>query len=281
MPEGPEIRLAADKIADALVGRAALSVEFAFDRLQPFEKRLQGHRVRDIETRGKAILTHFDNGWSIYSHNQLYGRWMISRQGKQPNTTRQLRLAIHNRDYSARLYSASDIDVIATSELEKHPFLARLGPDILSAQLTADDVLARLQAAPYRRRQFAGLLLDQGFLAGLGNYLRAEILTAAGLHPLARPADCTPAELRKLATQIVRLTRRSYKTRGIINPPGLVKELKKLGYRTREQYRFNTYGRDGRPCHRCGESIEFNLAGGRKMFFCPNCQPSPQGSKAV
>ncbi len=281
MPEGPEIRLAADEIATALAGLPALSVEFAFERLRPFEKRLRGRKVQEVETRGKAMLTHFDNGWSIYSHNQLYGRWIISRRGNQPDTTRQLRLAIHNRDYSARLYSASDIDVIATTELDQHPFLARLGPDILSAQLTPDDVLARLQAAAYRRRQFAGLLLDQGFLAGLGNYLRAEILTAAGLHPLARPADCTTAELRKLANQIVRLTRRSYKTRGIINPPGLVKKLKQRGYRKREQYRFNTYGRDGQPCHRCGEAIEFNLAGGRKMYFCPGCQTGPGRPKAA
>lgn len=273
MPEGPEIRLAADEIATALVGMPALSVEFAFDRLRPFEKRLQGHKVEAIETRGKAILTHFDNDWSIYSHNQLYGRWIVSRRGERPDTGRQLRLAIHNRENSALLYSASEIDVMPTQELEQHPFLARLGPDILSAQLTPADVLLRLKSARFHRRQFAGLLLDQGFLAGLGNYLRAEILTAAGLHPLARPLDCSPAQLRKLATQIIRLTRRSYETRGIINPPSLVKKLKQRGYRTREQYRFNTYGRDGQSCHRCGAIIEYNLAGGRKMFFCPDCQP--------
>ena len=272
MPEGPEIRLAADEVANALVGREVIEIDFAFAQLRKFEELLTGQRVTEVKTHGKAMLTCFDNDWIIYTHNQLYGRWFISNAGELPDTRRQLRLAIHNRDFSALLYSASEIDVLRLSELRDHPFLARMGPDVLADKPDVDAIVERLQMTRFRNRQLAGLLLDQGFLAGLGNYLRAEVLTVAGLHPLRRPSDCNTAQLRKLARSIIQLTQRSYRTRGIVNPPSLVKRLRAQGKNRREEYRFNTYGRAGEPCYYCGQIIQCSNAGGRKMYFCPNCQ---------
>ena len=274
MPEGPEIRLAADRVENAVAHRKIEVIEFAFEHLQPFERRLLGSVVNRVDTRGKAMLTHFDNGWTIYSHNQLYGRWYTCARGKTPCTGRQLRLALHNDRHSAFLYSASDIDVIKTNRLQEHPFLARLGPDILSEKPSVEDIFQRLQSRNFRRRQLGALLLDQGFVAGLGNYLRAEILTVAQLHPRKRAADCTPGQLDTLARLIIRITRRSYRTRGVINPPSLVTRLKAEGLKKREQYRFNTYGRAGKACHYCATNIELEMSGGRKMYFCPGCQPS-------
>ena len=275
MPEGPEIRLAADRIAQALVGRKAKRVCFAFDRLKEFEPKLSGHRVVDVKTRGKAILTCFENDWVIYSHNQLYGRWYVCPSGKPPQTRRQLRLTIENQKFSAMLYSSSDIEVMPRRDLDKHPFLARIGPDLLSDKPGAELIVERLTADEFRNRRLAGLLLDQKFLAGLGNYLRAEILTHAGLHPMRKPADCSEQQLLKLAKTIIRLTQRSYRTRGIINPPALVMRLQAEGKTDREDYRFNTYNRAGQPCYFCGQQIVFSNAGGRKMYFCPSCQMAP------
>ena len=274
MPEGPEIRLAADEVENALVPRRTTRVEFAFPELQRFESQLQGRCVTEVATRGKAILTHFDNDLVIYSHNQLYGRWYVAKKGQYPDTGRQLRLAIHNDHYSAFLYSASAIEVWQKSELTRHPFLARLGPDLLSEGADVETIVERMDSTRFRQRQLAGLLLDQGFLAGLGNYLRAEILTHAGLHPSLKPAHCDAQQLRKLARVIIGLTQRAYRTRGIINPPKLVARLKRQGLTAREQYRFNSYGRAGEPCHFCGTVIECSNAGGRKMYFCPGCQPA-------
>ena len=273
MPEGPEIRLAADRVEAALAGRRVDAVEFAFAHLKPFEKRLRGGAVTRVETRGKAMLTRFDSGWTIYTHNQLYGRWYVCRRGSLPRTGRQLRLALHNQSHSALLYSASEIEVVRSDRLEEIPFLARLGPDLLSEDPSAEDLVARLKSRPFARRQLGALLLDQGFVAGLGNYLRAEILTLARLHPLTRPADCSPRQLGELARLIIRITRRSYRTRGITNPPSLVRRLRAEGYRRREEYRFNTYGRAGKPCHYCGTDIESSQVGGRQMYYCPGCQP--------
>lgn len=84
MPEGPEIRLAADKIADVLVHKEISSVYFAFDTLKRYEARLTGRQVIAVETYGKAMLTRFDNRLNIYSHNQLYGVWKIFPKDKIP-----------------------------------------------------------------------------------------------------------------------------------------------------------------------------------------------------
>ncbi|MDH3761333.1 MAG: endonuclease VIII [Gammaproteobacteria bacterium] len=272
MPEGPEIRLAADRVAEALAGRIATRVVFDFDRLRQYEDLLSGHRVSEIKTRGKAMLTCFDNGWVIYSHNQLYGRWYVCPPGEFPDTARHLRLAIHNNHHSALLYSASDIEVMPVMDVDKHPFLARLGPDILSDRPSAEQIVDRLRTTQFCNRQLAGLLLDQGFLAGLGNYLRAEVLNAAGLHPLRKPADCSERQLHKLARIIIKLTLRSYRTQGVINPPSLVKRLKAEGKTLKQDYRFAIYNRAGQACYLCGHAIDCSNAGGRKMYFCPNCQ---------
>ena len=86
MPEGPEIRCAADELAAVLAGKRVTKVFFAFDHLKPYANRLQGKTVCQVTARGKAILTRFSNGLTLYTHNQLYGRWLITTDDKYPDT---------------------------------------------------------------------------------------------------------------------------------------------------------------------------------------------------
>ena len=273
MPEGPEIRLAADRLARVLLKQKAVRVQFAFGHLHPFEKVLTGRTVTAIETRGKAMLTFFDDEWVIYSHNQLYGRWYIADAGKRPDVTRQLRLTIETQQKAALLYSASDIDVLKKSELKSHPFLAKLGPDILSAQPDIDTLVSRLLSPAFANKQLAGLLLDQRFVAGLGTYLCAEILFSAKLHPKTKPSECSDKATKRLAKTILDTTQRSYRTQGITNPPARVRQLKSMGLRDKEEHRFSVYRREGLACYQCGSSVQRSSIGGRPMFHCPACQP--------
>ncbi len=271
MPEGPEIRRAVDQIAAAVAGKTARRVEFAFERLRPHEPELVGRRIRTVEARGKAVLVRFAGGRNIYSHNQLYGRWFVRPAGELPATRRSLRLAIHTRDRSALLYSASEIEVLADGELESHPYLSRLGPDPLDEALRPSAVARRAAEDGFRRRSFAALLLDQGFLAGIGNYLRSEILFFAGIHPRRRPADCSRPELIRLGRSALTVTRRSYRTGGITNPARQAAVLRRKGLPRRE-YRHAVFGRDG-VCRACATSIVKRSLAGRRAYFCPVCQP--------
>ena len=271
MPEGPEIRRAADKVAAVLVGKTIEKVSFGLPRLRRFEERLQGCAVTAVDTRGKAMLTRFDNDLCIYSHNQLYGRWYTLRRPRMPKTGRQLRIELQTDTHSALLYSASDIDVLDEEGLATHAFLSRVGPDILDRSLTADDVAARLSEPRFHRRALGSLYLDQGFLAGNGNYLRSEILWAAGLDPARRPVSLAPREIETLARETLKIARRSYRTRGVTVTRALADSLKASG-QTYGEYRFYVFGRDGLPCHRCGTAIERRTLGSRNLFVCPSCQ---------
>lgn len=272
MPEGPEIKRAADKIAAALIHHPAKEVWFAFEHLKPYEAELKNQTIIAVEPRGKALVTRFEKGLSVYSHNQLYGKWEIRRAYSYPQTQRQLRLAIHNLQKSALLYSASDIEVLDEAAIATHPFLRRLGPDVLSDDTTLEIIQTRLCAPTFRRRRFTTLLLDQQFLAGLGNYLRSEILFVARVHPSLRPIDCSDGQLFALAEAAMAIPLRSYQTGGITNDLELVARLKARGMR-RSQYRHWAFGRAGYPCFVCSTSIVKDVAGARRYYYCPNCQP--------
>jgi endonuclease-8 len=217
------------------------------------------------------MLTHFDHGLTIYSHNQLYGVWTVVRSGALPATGRTLRLAIHTPEHSAMLYSASDISVWPTEDIERHPFLERLGPDILSPNLHWKTVATRLTAPEFAGRKLGSVMLDQGFIAGLGNYLRSEILFAAGLHPELRPMDLGRKELGTLARQTLHVSLRSYQTGGVTNRPGRETALKARGL-SYEQRRFAVFGREGKPCYECGEPISRQDANSRPFYLCSTCQ---------
>jgi endonuclease-8 len=274
MPEGPEIRRAADRIEAALARRTITALTFAFADLKPWERRLRGRRVAAVDTIGKHMLVRFEHGVRIYSHNQLYGRWYVRARDDYPETRRSLRLALHTRDHSALLYSASDIEVIQEDELDGHPRLHGLGPDPLTRGLSLGDCRARAGDPRFAGRSLAALLLDQSFFAGLGNYLRSEILYQAALHPALRPRDCTEPQLAGLARAIRDLPRRSYRTGGVTNEARRVQALRSKGV-SRSGYRFYVFGRDGQPCYRCATPIERLTAAGRRAYFCPTCQPRP------
>lgn len=262
MPEGPEIRRAADKLEAAVLNKALTEVWFAFHELKPFESMLIGEKVERIETRGKALLTHFSNGKILYSHNQLYGVWRVIDSGEIPQTTRVLRVKLQTADKTILLYSASDIDILDQEQLAEHPFLTRVGPDVLDMTLTAPQVKERLLSARFRNRQFSGLLLDQAFLAGLGNYLRVEILWVVGLLGHRKARDLTSDQLDKLSHALLDIPRLSYNTRGHVD------ENRHHG----AIFSFRVFHRAGEKCERCGGTIEKTMLASRPFYWCPDCQ---------
>ena len=239
MPEGPEIRRAADKLEAAIKGEPLTNVWFAFPQLQPYQTQLIGQRVTHIATRGKALLTHFSGGLTLYSHNQLYGVWRVVDAGVEPQSNRVLRVRLQTASKAILLYSASDIDI-----------------------LTAEQVKARLLSAKFRNRQFSGLLLDQAFLAGLGNYLRVEILWQVGLSGKRKAAELSDSQLDALAHALLDNPRLSYRTRGLVD------DNKHHG----ALFRFKVFHRDRERCERCGGIIEKTTLSSRPFYWCPGCQ---------
>ncbi|MFO0334850.1 MAG: endonuclease VIII [Pseudomonadota bacterium] len=280
MPEGPEILRAAERVARAIAGRVAEEVRFGLPRLARHGAALSGRRIDAVEARGKALLLHFAGGTSVYTHNQLYGVWRVVKPGRAPATSRELRLAIHTREAWALLYSASDIEVLARERLAEHPYLAKLGVELLAPGTTLAQVRAQLDHARFQRRTLAALLLDQGFLAGLGNYLRSEALYVARLAPDAKLGALAPAQKDALARASLELTRQSYRTKGITNDLDRAARLKREGL-SFGRYRHHVFDREGEPCWACGTTITRSLGAGRNVFACAGCQPLGSGAAAA
>lgn len=262
MPEGPEIRRAADQLAAVMIGQPLTEVWFAFPQLKHYRTELIGETITSIEPRGKALLTNFSNGLTMYSHNQLYGVWKVVRAGETPQTKRDLRVRLETAEWAILLYSASDITLAPRGEIEQHPFLQRIGPDVLDRAVTQEQVEQRLLSTAFCKRQLGAMLLDQSFLAGLGNYLRAEILWQAELAPKHKPQDLSAEERHKLAQALLEIPRISYQTRGQVDDNrhhGTV-------------FSFKVFHRSGEPCRRCGGMIEKISLSSRPFYWCPVCQ---------
>lgn len=262
MPEGPEIRRAADSLEVAIKNKPLTDVWFAFPELKTYASALIGQHVTQVETRGKALLTHFSGGLTLYSHNQLYGVWRVVKTGDTPETRRVLRVKLETADNTILLYSASDIEMLTPEQLKTHPFLLRVGPDVLDMTLTPRIVKQRLLSTKFCNRQFSGLFLDQAFLAGLGNYLRVEILWQVGLTGDHKASQLSDAQLDALAQALLEIPRLSYHTRGQVD------DNKHHG----ALFRFKVFHREGEPCERCGTLIARTLLASRPFYWCPGCQ---------
>lgn len=271
MPEGPEIWRTADSLGKALQDRNITDCFFAFDELKEFETKLKGKKVTNVEARGKAIITHFEGDCAMYSHNQLYGKWMVRDAGEEPDTNRSLRVALHNEEKSAYLYSASEIEILPPEEIPDHSYIRKLGPDVLHPDTTYEDIIGQFRSDNFKNRKLTTLLLDQGFISGIGNYLRSEIMFYAKVNPRKKLRAYTDSQKEALADATVKLSRRSYETGGITNDSEIVKALKRENA-SRKEYRHFVYKRTDNRCHKCGTVIEEEKTGGRKIYYCPGCQ---------
>ncbi|MFN3431872.1 MAG: DNA-formamidopyrimidine glycosylase family protein, partial [Candidatus Sericytochromatia bacterium] len=224
MAEGPEVRRKAEKLREALLGRPLDEVTFVFERLAPFEAALEGRHITAIDTFGKAMVFRFDNGLNLYVHPKMFGHWILRKRPGLPKTDRQLRITLRVPGGAAFLYSTNDMAVLTDDELARHPYLTRLGPDVLDPELTVAEVLARYRDPRFTPKRLTTLLLDQAFLAGIGNYMRSEILFVARLHPLRQANSLTDAELERLADATVAVSRRAFEARGMTASSAIIEE---------------------------------------------------------
>jgi endonuclease VIII len=267
MPEGPEIFLAARVVHEA-VAQQPCTVKLLYPAIASKSRSLRGVQIRRVHARSKAMLTEFANGAVLYSHNQLYGEWVVHAAG-EPLLKKQVRLIITTAKHQAVLYSATDFAWLRAGDEEKHPYIGKLGPEVLSSEVTAAQISQRL--AQFPRRIIADALLDQHVLAGLGNYLRADILLVAKINPLRKISSLTPQELLRIARASKTLTQRSVQRRGVVRPWSAYLAATKSGANY-EAARFYAFDREGAPCWECSTPIARITQGARGLFFCPICQ---------
>ena len=261
MPEGPETHRVADRLRDALAGDALTRVQFINPALKAFERALHGRTVRAVDAHGKALLTEIDGGTTLYTHSQLFGFWRIDDGTPQPVNATLPRLVLQTARARAQLFAAPTIEVLDTGNAHLHPFLAKLGPDVIDAATTPRDMQRQLADVRFARKQLADLLLDQAFAAGMGNYLRSEVLHKACLAPTRTPGSLDPAETRALASALLSVPRASYRA-----------QSREGAEYASDGVRFVVFDREGEPCPRDGTPIAQIRLAARRLYWCPHCQ---------
>lgn len=273
MPELPEVESIASRLREgasgqaSLIGAKILSAHVLWHRTlvvpspERFSETLAGQTIQTIGRRGKFLRIDL-NHHTLLIHLRMSGDLWVEAVN-QPlarhsrlivNFSDNRRLTFHDPRKFGRVWLMTDPQAV----------LGNLGPEPFDASLTAEVFQQRLQGV---RRQLKPLLLDQRFLAGLGNIYADEALHCAGLHPLRRSHQVALAQASLLLKCI----------RAVLNE-GIRRNGASIDWVYRGgdfQNYFRVYKRTGLPCPSCGTAIQRILVGQRSTHFCPSCQPCP------
>jgi formamidopyrimidine-DNA glycosylase len=276
VPELPEVETTRRFIEPVLAGRLIEHAEVRRPRTarrnvrpEDVADRLGGRRVQRVGRRGKFILTDVEGDLTWVIHLGMSGRMQISEpdEPEAPHTN-----AVFRTDEGTELRFVDPrtfgfVAVFTPEEMEQSG-LARVGRDALTDLPSPEEIA---EAFANRIPTVKSALLDQRFIAGLGNIYADEVLHRARIHP-ARPIGSLDAdEIRRLHDAIgpvleagVAHGGTSLNDLAYLLPDGRAGEfLERLG----------AYGREGEPCRRCGQPIERLVIAQRSSHFCPRCQP--------
>jgi endonuclease-8 len=223
---------------------------------------LRQRRVENIEPRGKHLLMHLDDGSAIHSHMGMTGSWHVYLAGqpwRKPRRFAALELVMSNQVHIV-CFTPKTLEVLSPDGLRRHPWLNRLGPDLLDVEADMDEIVRRF------RTQGAATLgeavMNQSVVCGIGNIYKSESLFTCRLSPFTRVDQCSDDQLRQWMLRAQRLMRR--------NLSGHVRRTR-TGRDGSSKW---VYGRLGEPCLECGELIQMRRQSdlGRSTYYCPQCQ---------
>jgi formamidopyrimidine-DNA glycosylase len=270
MPELPEVETVARGLSAPLVGQIFASVTVRWPRtiaepaVEEFKEQIVGRRVLSVGRRGKYVVISLDRGYLLI-HLKMSGRLQVVPAGepldKHTHTIFDLEGGAQLRFRDVRKFGR----VYLVSEMEQ--VTAKLGPEPLASEFTLHLFRQRLAR---RSGRLKSLLLNQAFVAGLGNIYADEVLFAAGLHPLRKADTLTGQEQERLYLAIRTVLHRAVTGRGTTLSDGGYTDAR--GRPGEYQDRIAVYGREGEPCRECGASIERIVVGGRSTHYCPCCQ---------
>jgi len=283
MPELPEVETVARLIRPGVEGRRVTAVEVDWLRTLrglsegAFRERVVGTRMTRLWRRAKFLVVDLEErrrpAGHLLIHLGMSGRLYVVDRSAERAAHERVRLELDGGKTLVFL-DVRKFGRFTWIEDPEEPF-AKLGPEPLGEDFQLEWFRRELKG---RRRQLKPLLLDQSFVAGLGNIYVDESLHRAGIHPLRRAdrlprkaADRLHAEIRATLAEAIEHEGSSFDTfyRTPEGQPG------------RYQDQFQVYGRQDRPCRRCGSTIRKLVVGGRGTHLCPRCQRAPRGGSPV
>lgn len=296
MPELPEVETIVNDLRPQLVGRRFESLHLTRDpairaRLvrypsaNTFIRRLRGRTIKAVERRGKYIVMPLDpaaggrntphanrdvNGPDerVIVHLGMTGHLRVWEPEEAPVNHTHFRALLDSglelryddpRQFGRLLVGSMDELIAARA------FPARLGPEPIHGDLTEAEFERLIRA---RRRPVKSALLDQSFLAGVGNIYADEACFRAGIRPSRWTHRLTVRERRALYEAIQHVLENSIAARG----SSIINYVDGFGLRGGNQEKLLVYGRSGEPCLRCGTPLQGTRLAGRGTVYCRKCQ---------
>jgi formamidopyrimidine-DNA glycosylase len=270
MPELPEVETIARFLRQGnadqpgILGRkvAAAQVLWARTVAEPdvstFQERLTGKAIQSIGRRGKYLLLSLTQD-TLLIHLRMSGDLIVEPQNQAlaPHHRATLefedgwRLAFNDARKFGRMWLVADPQIV----------LGNLGPEPFDRSLEGEGFYNRVSSF---RRQLKPLLMDQHFLAGLGNIYTDEALHLARLHPLTISSSLTLQQSNLLLDSIRQVLKDGIERHGTSID---------WVYRGGDYQRYlRVYQRTGEPCLVCGAPVERLVVGQRGTHYCPSCQ---------
>lgn len=274
MPEGDVVHRAATRLHAALAGEVLLGSDLRWPSLATVD--LSGRPVLEVVSVGKHLLMRLgtareetpdgrlagqERALTLHSHLRMEGSWHLHRPAEAfvSRPVEGVRAVLTTQPWVAVGHRLGMLDLLPTSR--EHELVGHLGLDVLGARWNPAEAADRLRADP--DRSVGEALLDQRVLAGVGTFYMSEALFLIGTTPWS-PVRQVP-DLDRLVDLLHRLlsqgaTRAVQATTGDLRPG-------------RRNY---VHARAGRPCLRCGSTVQVEMIGpapqDRTSFFCPVCQ---------
>ena len=266
MPELPEVETVRRTLAPVVEGRTIAAVSFAWPRTcvgdpRATEARLAGQRIEQVQRYGKYLLFRLRKGCRaslLVIHLRMTGNLLVNGA---PGAFTRASMSLD--DGTAVVFQ--DIRKFGRWQWsERLPArLAALGPEPL--EIERDEFAARLRS---RTARLKALLLDQGFLRGLGNIYADEALFRARLHPLRSAHRVGPRKARELHEAVQTVLRNAIDAGGTS-----IRDYRdSRGAQGDFQRQIRIYGRGGEPCVNCGTRVRRVLVAQRSTHYCPRCQ---------
>ena len=275
MPELPEVQTVVDNLNSlGIVGRCFIAAEVRWpktvDGASPgdFIQNIKGCTIQQILRRGKYIVIHLSHGKTLLIHLRMTGRLNWEPAGKARNKHEHVILRVKGKGELRFQDTRKFGRITMTSTPET--VLGKLGPEPLTRAFTAFRFGGMLHS---RSRAVKPLLLDQKFIAGLGNIYVDESLWKAGIHPLRLSGSLSETEVGRLHRAIRHVLKKGLRNLGTTLGSGEGNFYSVAGRRGRNADELYVFRRTGESCPRCGTRIERIIVAQRSSHICPQCQP--------
>lgn len=272
MPELPEVETVVRELRVPLIGHTMESMEYNWERSiglphpNEFEARVVGQTVQAVRRRAKFIVIELTHDLLLV-HLRMTGRLYVTDAGAVHRVDQWLRVKFGLDGHKELRFS--DVrkfgKLYLTDRIED--VTGSIGPEPLDDAFTLEAFAERLRG---RSKMLKSLLLDQTFIAGVGNIYADEALHRAGIHPERKANALLEDEIAALYHSL-----RAALHEGIQHEGATINWYRKPdGTKGSSQFHFYVYGREGQECKRCQKTIIQKIrVGQRGTHYCPHCQP--------